>query len=264
MLTTIALQSHGRLKRAAAGVVSLVLLRWIPEARRAIAGRLGRALDRRERCSRVPRRWSNAELRKLAGLFDGDVINVSAWRDEDKEGRHYRDYFSNARSYTLSNVPGERGATGREGELTLDLERDLPANLHLAFNAVFNHTTLEHVFGLGKAFANLCRMSRDAVIVVVPFLQPSHATAGMGDYWRFTPQGVRMLFAENGFQAIYESANAQRGTSVYLVVIAVRDPARWRGVLPLRRLPDADLGCHLIHNPPFLDRMRRLLGRMEQ
>ena len=42
-----------------------------------------------ERKHRLPRVWSNAELRRLAGLFDGDVVNVSAWRDEDKEGRRY-------------------------------------------------------------------------------------------------------------------------------------------------------------------------------
>ncbi|MDO9450725.1 MAG: hypothetical protein Q7J21_09590 [Rugosibacter sp.] len=73
-----------------------------------------------------PRNWSNAELRKLAPLFDGAVINVSGWRDEDKTGGHYRDYFHSAKSYGLSNYRGKSGITGAESEVFIDLEADLP------------------------------------------------------------------------------------------------------------------------------------------
>ena len=53
----------------------------------------------RYRAFRSPRIWSNRELERYAGLFKGRVVNVSAWEDKDKEGRRYRDYFSNAEAY---------------------------------------------------------------------------------------------------------------------------------------------------------------------
>lgn len=81
-------------------------------------------------CDEVrPRNWSNAELRKFAPLFDGAVINVSGWRDEDKTGGHYRDYFTAATSYNTSNYRGESGITGADGEVFIDLEADLPQEL---------------------------------------------------------------------------------------------------------------------------------------
>lgn len=33
---------------------------------------------------RRPRLWSNSELKKIAHLFEGWVVNVSAWKDLDK------------------------------------------------------------------------------------------------------------------------------------------------------------------------------------
>jgi hypothetical protein len=66
----------------------------------------------------LPRIWSNRELARLAGWFPGDVVNVSAWRDEDKEGRHYRDYFTAATHYNLTNYkPEMRGFQGAPGGL---------------------------------------------------------------------------------------------------------------------------------------------------
>ena len=53
------------------------------------------------------------------GVFFGDMFfrqNVSGWRDEDKTGGHYRDYFSAATSYAISNYRGESGITGVTGE----------------------------------------------------------------------------------------------------------------------------------------------------
>ena len=60
-----------------------------------------------DRQFRLARLWSNEQLRLVAPLFDGDVVNVSAGDDIDKAGSLYRDYFSNARSYHITNVgPG--------------------------------------------------------------------------------------------------------------------------------------------------------------
>src|SRR5258706_3556650 len=81
--------------------------------RRAATGAMRRYARDRVR----PREWSNAELRKFAPQFSGPVINVSGWRDEDKTGGHYRDYFPAASDYAVSNYSGERGiCRGHGGE----------------------------------------------------------------------------------------------------------------------------------------------------
>lgn len=176
--------------------------------------------------SRTPRLWSNVELRRFASLFRGDVANVSGWRDEDKEGLHYRDYFACASSYTITNFrPEARGYQGTPGEIFLDLEAPLPAELHDRFDVVFNHTVLEHVFEFRTAFANLCAMSRDLVVLVVPWLQPFHGD--YGDYWRFSPQAIERLFEKEGMTSLYVRCNDQLLTSVYVFAIASKHPERW-------------------------------------
>jgi len=171
------------------------------------------------------RQWSNAELRRLTPLFGGDVVNVSAWEDRDKEGGFYADYFTAKSSYSVTNYPGERGHGNDRIGIDLDLEARLPPELIGRFDVVFNHTTLEHVFDLRTAIFNLCQMSRDSVIVVVPFAQIEHYTQSFGDYWRFTPMAVRRLFEAEGFQVPYLSAIDEVDTAVYILAIAMRNPA---------------------------------------
>jgi len=179
-----------------------------------------------DRVHRLPRLWSNQELARIGAWFDGDVVNVSAWRDEDKAGKHYRDYFSNARSYTLTNFDTDkRGFQGLDGEVFLDLEKDIPSDLARRFDVVFNHTTLEHVYEFRRAFSNLCAMSRDAVIVVAPWLQPLHSH--YGDYWRFSPQALARLFADAGFTPAHISWNRDKRASVYVFAVGVRDRSQW-------------------------------------
>jgi hypothetical protein len=178
---------------------------------------------------RVPRLWSNDELARIGSLFDGDIVNVSAWRDDDKAGRRYRDYFPRARSYAMTNFRTDmRGFQGWDGEIFLDLEQPLPVELQGAFDVVYNHTTLEHIYEFRLAFSNLCAMSRDAVVIVVPWLQPYHSE--YGDYWRFSPKAVARLFADNGYAPARVVWNTDAGASVYVFAVGVRDPARWRGV----------------------------------
>lgn len=72
----------------------------------------------------------------------------------------------------------------------LDLAaEDINQELIGKYDVVFNHTTLEHIFKVEKASQNLCLMSKDIVIVIVPFLQEQHAE--YGDYWRFTPLTIK-------------------------------------------------------------------------
>ena len=220
----------------------------------------------------IPRLWSNAELRRFAPLFSGAAVNVSAWKDEDKEGRHYRDYFTACASYALTNYKAEmRGAQGADDEVFLDLEADLDPSLAGRFDVVFNHTSLEHVYDCHKAFANICAMSRDAVVIVLPFLQQQHAD--YGDYWRFSPMAVERMFADQGFTTAYLSFNTDPRASVYIFAIGVRDAARWRDKLPftiMRHDPTAKgaepfAGCRAFQMPPLGQTIKaavkRLLGK---
>lgn len=188
------------------------------------------AIDRK---FRIPRLWSNQELRRIAPLFSGSVVNVSGWKDEDKEGGHYREYFSGASTYMITNYGGYRGFQGSdEDEILLDLEKDLPSELTSSFDVVFNHTTLEHIFKVNTAFKNLCDMSKDIVIVVVPFAQTQHEQDGLLDFWRFTPTALRYMCKENGLSIIYEAANSHRNAGIYVIVVASKNPKLWLNKMP--------------------------------
>lgn len=186
-------------------------------------------MDRKFRIARV---WSNQELRKLAPLFTGDIVNVSAWDDRDKEGGYYKDYFTQKSGYYYTNYSGERGIQGQPNEYFLDLTQDLPTELKQKFDVVFNHTTLEHLFEVRKAFQNLCIASKDIVIVVVPFCQKQHGRDMYLDFWRFTPTCLRYLFKENNFEVIYEAQSPYKNAAIYLFFVGSRHPERWRGIMP--------------------------------
>ncbi|MCC5847958.1 MAG: hypothetical protein JJU29_07665 [Verrucomicrobia bacterium] len=184
----------------------------------------------RRRCLHMnPRRWSNAELRKLAPFFGGDVVNVSGFMDEDKEGGHYRDYFTAAESYTITNYAGSgEVGDGSEGSIYLDLEGTPSADFQRRFDTAFCHTVLEHVEKIGPAFENLSHLTRDALIIVVPFLQDEHYRPGIfGDYWRYTPLGLKALYEAHGFQMVYLNANDTPWYPVYLTAVGVRDPGKY-------------------------------------
>lgn len=180
--------------------------------------------------ARDARLWSNAEIARIAPLVTGDVINVSAWADEDKAGRRYRDYFAGAASYVTSNYAGWRGDEAATDH-AIDLARPLPPELRGRFDLVFNHTTLEHVFEFAQAFENLCALSRDAVLLVVPFLQHLHGPED-GDFWRPSPYAMRRFFALNGMTVFYESAGPRGGRVRYLTYFAARRPEAWANRLP--------------------------------
>lgn len=188
-------------------------------------------LDRKFRLARL---WSNKELRKIAPLFSGEIVNVSAGEDVDKEGNYYESYFINKTSYYLTNYsPGSfRGYQGRYNEYLLDLTGKVPQELNQKFDVVFNHTTLEHIYDVNTAFSNLCRLSKDIVIIVVPFCQIQHENEGYEDFWRFTPTCLRRLFQKQGFTVVYEAANKDFNAAVYLFFVAARDSLKWQNKIP--------------------------------
>lgn len=209
----------------------------------------------------LPRIWSNRELEKFAHLFSGRIVNVSAWKDHDKEGKHYKDYFVNAHNYTITNYKKEaRGFQGYENEIFVDLERPIPANLRDRFDVVFNHTVLEHTYDVQIAFSNICAMTTDIVILVIPFLQQMHAA--YGDYWRFTPLTIRRAFHENRLSLIYLSYNSHKNASVYIFAIASKKPSKWAHVIRsefsyIEKQGPRDgfepyVGCHAIQNTGYV------------
>lgn len=215
-----------------------------------------------DRVFRLPRIWSNRELKKIAHLFEGDIVNVSGWKDIDKEGGLYKDYFPKASSYTITNYKSEaKGFQGFENEIFLDLEQDLALNLVNRFDVAFNHTVLEHVYEVNKAIKNICLMTKDIAIVVVPFLQVMHGD--YGDYWRFTPLTMNKLFEENNMRMMSCTFNSHKNASVYLFCIASKKPDKWKGVFE-NDISHVDsfesnngfqnwVGCHAIENKQFMN-----------
>ncbi|HLG90578.1 MAG TPA: hypothetical protein VI336_00210 [Candidatus Saccharimonadales bacterium] len=175
--------------------------------------------------------WSNRELKKISLHFTGDVINISGWEDKDKEGGFYREYFPKAQSYTVSNYTPSHSDNPMT-QIILDLEKPLPKKHERQYDVVLSHTNLEHIFDVFTAFKNHCKLSRDIVIVVVPFIQQQHETEEFKDYWRFTPSCLRELFAQNGLSTIYESFNNEANTVNYLLFVGSRHPKKWQKSMP--------------------------------
>lgn len=221
---------------------------------------------------RQPRLWVNREVRRFAPMFDGKVANVSAWRDEDKDGGHYRDYFTQAGEYWITNYKSDaRGFQGDlPNELFLDLSQPLAPELDGRFDAVLNMSALEHIFDVNTAFSNLCRLSRDIVLVNVPFLHWQHEA--YGDYWRFTPLTVRELFRRNGMQMLYINYNDFPGEAVHLFAIGSHAPQKWESIaqMPGNQADVIDhvfIGQKVFGNSPvarILNRVRRLLKKSPQ
>jgi len=227
---------------------------------------------------RRPRLWSNNELKKIAYLFEGWVVNVSGWRDLDKtvgsyreyilgdydSGVPYRSYFINATKYSITNYPqdtsrgfvnSQKANSVYDSEIALNLEEELPNELIRKFDVVFCHTTLEHIFNIFKAFENLCLMSKDIVIVVVPFVQIVHDYQGdYKDYWRFTPFILDRLFEEKNFTILYRSSSNLFHSSIYYFYVASREPQKWEKYFqPIRlkeQLKQLNIGDSIF---PFAD-----------
>ena len=197
---------------------------------------------------RRARGWSNTELKKITHYLTGEVINISGWADEDKTGGTYHEYFVNATSYCISNKEG--GAQKGEklslpDSLAIDLEFPVSEEHIQAYDCVFAHTVLEHVFDVFQAVENLCKMSRDVIICVLPFVQIIHKSSGYMDYWRFTPFAIERLFARHGFETVYARGGPNLGsTSLYYLWVVSKTPDKWAEIFTVApefsELPDGD------------------------
>jgi hypothetical protein len=178
---------------------------------------------------RKPRFWSNLVLKTVCTQFSGSGLNCSGWADEDKFGGHYRDYFPNLREYSVSNLGGgsQEGMYSEIADsIDIDLEAELGPELVGRFDVVLSHTVLEHVFDLRAACRNLSALTRDALIVVVPWMQEIHTGEGeYGDYWRFSPAALTKLFEPHGLKACYHIGTDIPGSSCYFISVLLRQPS---------------------------------------
>lgn len=180
---------------------------------------------RRRNPTRAARIWSNKEIALVAAHVKGDVVNVSAWMDEDKEGGKYRDYFCDASSYETTNFEGWRGA-GVKANHVLDLQSPAPEHLVERYDLVFNHTTLEHVFDIHQAFKTMASMTRDAMLIVVPFMQHLHGPED-GDFWRPSPYAMRRMHEQAGLTIIREAAGPKQAKIRYMTYFSSKRPQGW-------------------------------------
>lgn len=191
--------------------------------------------------------FTNEMLRQYGPVFSGDIVNVSGWDDRDTEGGFYRNYFPKKKRYVVTNAPkmGKGYGSMKNSEIeeiALDLEKVLPGDMKRRFDVVLNISTLEHVFDIQTAFANLCALSRDSVILVIPAIQQIHV-ADYGDYWRMTTLGVVKMFQKHGFTPLVIKTNDQPFRPVFIFAIAVRDPQRYQG--KISTVIDLEMGAKL-------------------
>jgi SAM-dependent methyltransferase len=133
------------------------------------------------------RRETNRWLQKHAAAITGNVISLGSGSDSDKEGRHYRDYFARAASYTTADLTTERGA-----DLRIDI-RSMPQISDAAYDAVLCNSVLEHVDDYRSGLAEITRILKPGGILLlnVPLRQALHLEPY--DFWRFTAHGLRYL-----------------------------------------------------------------------
>ncbi len=188
-----------------------------------------------------PRRWSNDTLKRFAPLFTGHVLNVSGGNDKDKEGQQYRDYFTGATSYQITNYITTFQADSFNNEIQFDLNQPLSPSSDLInkFDVVFTHTVLEHVYHIHIAIENLCRLTKDIVITVIPYVQSfHHIETQYHDYWRISPYALINLFNEHNLKTLYIDWNQDPIGNIYLFHIASKQPQKWENLI---QMPDSVL-----------------------
>jgi hypothetical protein len=178
------------------------------------------------------RRFSNRILKNYLKYLEGDIINVSGWEDSDKNNGFYRDYYKRVKRYVVSNISGEQGMPRQKNEdiewIYLDLEKPIPEDLEKKFDIVFCHTVLEHIYHTEIALDNLAGLTRDIMIIVVPFSQSVHYTKSYSDYTRFTPYYFKKYLPSRGFSILLSDSNDQPFTNIYTVIIASLHPEKHR------------------------------------
>jgi len=134
----------------------------------------------------------------------------------------------------LTNYWGSaKNNDGARDAIFLDLTAPVPDSLHQQFDVAFAHTVLEHIYDIPLAVRNIVALTKDIMILIVPFIQDEHYTDTIfGDYWRMTPLGLCRTVEDAGMKLLYLSANDTPWYPVYLFCIASKQPEKWEGRFP--------------------------------
>lgn len=142
------------------------------------------------------RAQSNEVLKRWCPEITGHVLSIGSSTDSDGNGKKYREYFTNAKSYTTSEV-----GPHPDCDLVLDV-RHMPEIPSRHYHAVFCSGVLEHVDDCHSAVAECWRVLEvdGWFLVGVPFNQPIHRAPQ--DFWRFTEHGVDWMLRAFAIDAV--------------------------------------------------------------
>ncbi len=174
------------------------------------------------------RYWSNDRLKEVISKLGNynEIINVSGWKDSDKEGNTYKSYFKKGVSYKISNYEADSlKGLSTENDLSIDLSKTLPSELIEKFDIVLNHTVLEHIEKPEFAFDQMSKLTTDILITIIPWKQALHFHPGyFGDYFRISPFTMRKYYEKNGFKLVFEAFSPNYAPDIYLFYVGSRKP----------------------------------------
>lgn len=161
------------------------------------------------------------EVAALADEFGIDLTSVATPLDVYAE-----DFFRLALG--AEQVDSMDASSHEEATIVHDLNEPVPQKLTTSYHAVIDGGSLEHVFNVPVALANIMRMA--AVGGRVFSMWPANNLCGHG-FFQFSPEFAFRVFSEaHGFEAERVALVESRFPSVELtsgrLVLDVRDPAR--------------------------------------
>lgn len=137
------------------------------------------------------RKESNRWLHRHCQGIKGKVLSIGSANDDDGQCNHYKNYFSEAFSYTTSEVSLTSNA-----DLILDV-RSMPEINDEFYDCIFCSGVLEHVDDLPSALQEITRILKAGGVLLlgVPFRQEIHMAPN--DFWRFTEHGIKHLLQKS-------------------------------------------------------------------
>jgi len=133
-------------------------------------------------------------------LQEKNILEIGIAGD-DKPSGSYK-FFGKGNEWTTMDI-NEKWLPGVVGDIT-----DAPFEDN-TFDLIIMTQVLEHIWDFRRALSELFRISKDYVIVDVPFMYPFHQDDmrqttwdNWDDYWRFTPSAFKKLLLEAGFKDV--------------------------------------------------------------
>lgn len=145
-------------------------------------------------------------------FVDQEIVD---WGSGSKPAMRYINH-KNCHFTTVDNAPGI--PQDRKGKYHVDADISLPIYVDpktlKKFDIAFCIEVLEHVEDPQQLMVNIYNNLKPGgyLYLSAPFKYDIHAEV---DYWRFTPNGLRLLLEQNGFQVV--SINETRDEQGYMV-----------------------------------------------